>query len=138
MEALDRFVSRDGAGPGGPRDARLGRAGGSALGVRPPGLGRTLTISDGGFFADRRWHDLANVMRTPGEGEKLVASYTREPFDAALRQLCTGVDDEALGEYWKAFADDTRRRGHLEFTARGISRSSPPTKAAWRRWGCRR
>ena len=72
---------------------------------------RSLTISDGGFFADRRWHDLANVMRTPGEGEGLLASYTREAFDAGMRQLCTGIDDEALGEYWKAFADDTRRHG---------------------------
>ena len=84
-----------------------------------PSSVRTLTISDGGFFADRRWHDLANVMRTQGEGEKLVASYTREAFDAALRQLCSGVDDEALGEYWKAFADDTRRRGHLELYRSG-------------------
>ena len=33
-----------------------------------------LVISDGGFFADRRWHDLANVMRTPGDGERLVRS----------------------------------------------------------------
>jgi haloalkane dehalogenase len=37
-----------------------------------PGAARGLVISDGGFFADRRWHDLANVMRTPGEGEQLV------------------------------------------------------------------
>ena len=37
-----------------------------------PGAVSALVISDGGFFADRRWHDLANVMRTPGEGEKLI------------------------------------------------------------------
>ncbi len=80
---------------------------------------RSLTISDGGFFADRRWHDLAKVMRTPGEGERLVASYTREAFAGALRQLCNGVDEDALDEYWKAFADDTRRRGHLELYRSG-------------------
>src|SRR6202158_2077765 len=38
----------------------------------------TLVISDGGFFADRRWHDLANAMRTTGEGERLIGSYTSE------------------------------------------------------------
>ena len=51
-------------------------------------------ISDGGFFADRRWHDLANVMRTPGEGEKLVDSYTREAFDAGMRALSSGIDEQ--------------------------------------------
>src|SRR3954454_15698746 len=39
-----------------------------------PGVARALVISDGGFFADRRWHDMANTMRTPGEGEQLMES----------------------------------------------------------------
>jgi len=56
-----------------------------------------LVISDGGFFADRRWHDLANVMRTPGDGERLVQSYEREPFGQALRGLSPGrLDVPAL------------------------------------------
>src|ERR1700761_6082887 len=39
----------------------------------------------GGFSPARRWHDLANVMRTAGDGERLVRSYEREPFGQALR-----------------------------------------------------
>ena len=45
-----------------------------------PGAVSALAISDGGFFADRRWHEVANVMRTPGEGEQLIRAYTREGF----------------------------------------------------------
>jgi haloalkane dehalogenase len=84
-----------------------------------PGSARALVISDGGFFADRRWHDLANVMRTPGEGERLIDSYTREGFVAAMRAVSSAMSDEAIAEYWKGFADDTRRRGHLELYRSG-------------------
>ena len=84
-----------------------------------PGAARALVISDGGFFSDRRWHDLANVMRTEGEGEKLMEAFTREGFGAALKQASSGMTDDALDEYWKAFADDTRRRGHLEMYRSG-------------------
>ena len=73
----------------------------SALGVRSPGRGCALAISDGGFFADRRWHDLANVMRTPGEGEKLVRGIHARGFVAAHARAVERDDDEALTEYWK-------------------------------------
>ncbi len=84
-----------------------------------PGAVVALVISDGGFFADLRWHDLANVMRTPGEGERLVRSYRREAFGEALRGLAPGMTEDALDEYWKGFADDTRRLGHLELYRSG-------------------
>jgi haloalkane dehalogenase len=80
---------------------------------------RALAISDGGFFADRRWHDLANAMRTPGQGEELIRAYTRDGLGAALRAVSSGIDDEALDEYWKAFADDTRRLAQLELYRSG-------------------
>jgi haloalkane dehalogenase len=84
-----------------------------------PGRASALVISDGGFFPDRRWHDLANVMRTPGEGEKLIGAYTREGFTAALRALSSGMSDAALAEYWKGFADDRRRLAQLELYRSG-------------------
>ncbi len=119
MQALDRFVGELGLGP----VALVTHDWGVLVGLRwacdHPDSVRSLTISDGGFFADRRWHDLANVMRTPGEGEKLISTYTREAFDAGMRQLCAGIDEQALTEYWKGFADDTRRQGHLELYRSG-------------------
>jgi haloalkane dehalogenase len=84
-----------------------------------PGRVRALVISDGGFFADRRWHDLANVMRTPEEGERLVRGYTREALGQALQELSSGMDEAALDEYWKGFADDERRLAHLDLYRSG-------------------
>jgi haloalkane dehalogenase len=78
-----------------------------------------LVISDGGFFSDRRWHDLANVMRTPGEGEKVLAGFTEEGLAAALRDVSTGMTDDALREYWKCFVDADRRQGSLELYRSG-------------------
>jgi haloalkane dehalogenase len=80
-----------------------------------PDAVRGLVISDGGFFADRRWHDVANVMRTPGEGEKLMDAITREALAAAL----PAVSEDALDEYWKGFATEDRRRAHLELYRSG-------------------
>jgi haloalkane dehalogenase len=119
IEALERFVG----------ELELGQVvlvthdWGVPIGLRwacdNPGAANALVISDGGFFADRRWHDLANVMRTPGEGERLIESYTREGFSGAMRTASSGMSEEAIDEYWKGFADDTRRRGHLELYRSG-------------------
>jgi haloalkane dehalogenase len=84
-----------------------------------PGAARALVISDGGFFADRRWHDLANTMRTPGEGEKLMEAFTREGFEALMGQASSGIGTDAVEEYWKGFAGEVRRRGHLELYRSG-------------------
>jgi haloalkane dehalogenase len=84
-----------------------------------PGAARALVISDGGFFADRRWHDLANVMRTEGEGERLMDSFTRDGFEALMQQASRGMTPDAVEQYWKGFADETRRRGHLELYRSG-------------------
>lgn len=78
-----------------------------------------LVISDGGFFSDRRWHDLANVLRTPGEGEAFIEGFTRDAFDGALRAASPAMTDAALDEYWKAFADPVRRAGSLELYRSG-------------------
>src|SRR3984893_4140747 len=119
VEALERFVRELELGP----VALVTHDWGVPVGVRwacdNPGSVRALAISDGGFFSDRRWHDLANAMRTPGEGERLVRSYTREGFWQALRAVCAGMSDRALDEYWKGFGDDTRRIAHLELYRSG-------------------
>jgi haloalkane dehalogenase len=119
VEALRRFVRELELGP----VALVTHDWGVPIGLRwacdHPGAVSALVISDGGFFADRRWHDLANVMRTPGEGERLIRSYTREGFIAAMRSVSSGMSEQAIEEYWKAFADDTRRLGQLELYRSG-------------------
>jgi haloalkane dehalogenase len=119
IEALERFVEELGLGP----IVLVTHDWGVPIGLRwacdKPGAARALVISDGGFFSDRRWHDLANAMRTPGEGERLIAGYTREGFGQALGAVSKGMTDDALDEYWKAFADDVRRQGQLELYRSG-------------------
>lgn len=119
VEALDRFVGELDPGP----VALVTHDWGVLIGLRwacdRPGATSALAISDGGFFPDRRWHDLANVMRTPGEGERLLAAYTRERFGEALTGFSSGMTEDAIDEYWKGFADEQRRLGHLELYRSG-------------------
>jgi haloalkane dehalogenase len=119
IEALERFVAELELGP----VALVTHDWGVLIGLRwaceNPGRVSALAISDGGFFADRRWNDLANVMRTPGKGEELISSYTHDGFLAAMRGVSSGMTDETFEEYWKGFADDTRRAGHLELYRSG-------------------
>jgi len=74
-----------------------------------------LVISSSGFFADGKWHGMAKAMRTPGTGEELLAGIDRQGFGTMLAGLSPGIDEVAVDEYWKAYADDTRRRGQLDF-----------------------
>ena len=74
-----------------------------------------LVISASGFFPDGKWHGLAQAMRTPGTGEEFVAGITRDGLAAMLDQVSTGIDEAAIEEYWKAFADKPRRQGQLDF-----------------------
>src|SRR3954471_10657231 len=57
-----------------------------------PGAVRGLVISNTGFFADGKWHGLADVMRTPGTGEELVDTMTRERFGAGVGSMAPGID----------------------------------------------
>jgi len=80
---------------------------------------RALVISDTGFFSDGRWHGMAEALRTEGQGEQLMEGMTREGFGAVVSQSSPGIDEAAMDEYWKAFADEDRRRGQLELYRSG-------------------
>jgi haloalkane dehalogenase len=119
VEALDRFHRELDLGP----VALVVHDWGGLIGLRwacdHPDAVRSLCISDTGFFADGEWHGLAQTLRTEGEGDQLLAGLDRDGFGALLRQVIPGVDDRALDEYWKAFADDERRKGTLELYRSG-------------------
>ena len=78
-----------------------------------------LVISSTGFFPDGRWHGMAKALREPGTGEQLLESVDRDGFAAMLRSQSPGMSDEAISEYWKAYADDERRAGQLEMYRSG-------------------
>lgn len=118
-ELLERFRRSVGL----ERPALITHDWGVMIGLRwacdHPDAATSLVISDGGFFSDRRWHDLANVLRTPGEGERFIEGFDREAFTDALRGASATMTDAALDEYWKAFAEPIRRQGALDLYRSG-------------------
>jgi haloalkane dehalogenase len=78
-----------------------------------------LVIADTGFFSDGRWHGMAKTLRTEGEGEMLMDNLNRELLGAGMAQLSPGMPDDAVTEYWKAFAEEDRRAAHLELYRSG-------------------
>jgi haloalkane dehalogenase len=84
-----------------------------------PDAVRGLVISASGFFPDGKWHGMAKALQEPGTGEQVMDGFTREGFEAVMRQSSSGMTGEVIGEYWKAFADDSRRASHLELYRSG-------------------
>jgi haloalkane dehalogenase len=72
-----------------------------------------LVISNTGFFADGRWHGMAEAIR--GEhGEQIVGAIDRPGFEALLRGSGE-FDDEDIEAYWAPFADGRGQRATLDF-----------------------
>lgn len=119
VEALERFRR----GLGIERAALVVHDWGGLIGLRwacdHPDAVRALVVSSTGFFADAKWHALARTLRTEGEGEELIGQMTRDGFAAVLREAGPDFPDEAIDEYWKAFADGQRRRAQLELYRSG-------------------
>jgi haloalkane dehalogenase len=84
-----------------------------------PHVVSALVISSTGFFPDGRWHGMAKGLREPGTGEQLMDGIERDGFAAVMRESSTGMTDEAIVEYWKGYADETRRRAQLELYRSG-------------------
>lgn len=119
VAALERF--RDGLGL--ERVALVAHDWGVMIGLRwacdNPEAVAALVVADGGFFADLHWHGMGEAMRTAGDGERLIEAFERDGFDALLRSQSPGMTDAALDEYWKGFADTTRRHCHLDLYRSG-------------------
>jgi haloalkane dehalogenase len=78
-----------------------------------------LVLSNTGFFADGKWHGMARALRTPGEGEQLVAGMNREGFIQMLGAVSRGIDATVAGEYWKTFETEEGRQGILDLYRSG-------------------
>jgi haloalkane dehalogenase len=118
VEALERFRAQQGL----ESLALVVHDWGGLIGLRwacdHPGATWAHVISDTGFFADGKWHGLAEAMRAPGQGEELVDGMTEEGFAAMLGGI-SSIGPEAAREYFKALADEPRRRGLLELYRSG-------------------
>jgi haloalkane dehalogenase len=119
VEAVERFRREQGI----ERCLLVVHDWGGLIGLRwaceHPDAVEALVISSTGFFPDGKWHGMAQAMREPGTGEQLVDGLDRDGFAAVLRSASPAFGDDAIDEYWKAFADETRRRGQLELYRSG-------------------
>ena len=84
-----------------------------------PGSVAALVISDTGFFPDGKWHGMARTMRTPGDGERLLADLDAESFAALLHSVSSGIRDDAIASYWQAFTSEEGRAAQLELYRSG-------------------
>ena len=120
VAALDRFVEEHDLGP----VALCVHDWGCLIGLRwacdrGPGAVLGLFISDGGFFPDGKWHGLAQVLRTPGEGEQVVEQMQGDALAQILRSVSTGMDDDDLAEYATAISTPAHRSAVLELYRSG-------------------
>ncbi len=73
-----------------------------------------LVISDAGFFADGKWHGIAEAIRAPG-GEALVEGLDRDGFGGLLRADGAEFDEATVDAYWRPFAEGRGRAATVEF-----------------------
>jgi haloalkane dehalogenase len=73
-----------------------------------------LVISDTGFFADGKWHGMAQAMRSE-QGEGLIGALDREGFAALLNAGGEVFSESELDAYWAPFESGRGQRSALEF-----------------------
>ena len=75
-----------------------------------------LVISDTGFFADGKWHGMAEAIRGE-QGEEIVAALDRDGFAGVLRGSASdgAFSDAAIDAYWTPFERGHGGRATLEF-----------------------
>ncbi len=119
MEAFEGWRQEQGLG----RIALVVHDWGGLIGLRwacdHPEAVSALVISDTGFFPDGKWHGMARLMRTPGEGEKLLQGLDEEGFAGLMRSVSTGMTPKAIRSYWQAFATEDGRAAQLDLYRSG-------------------
>lgn len=73
-----------------------------------------LVISDTGFFADGKWHGMAEAIRGE-QGEQVVAAIEREGFAGLLRSSGDAFGDDEIAAYWEPFEYGRGQRATLDF-----------------------
>ena len=110
VEAVDSFVTELQLGP----VILLCHDWGGLVGLRwacdHPGAASALVISSTGFFSDGKWHGMAQALRTPGTGEELLESMTREGFGAVMGAASANFTSDAVDEYWRAASTPAGRQ----------------------------
>jgi pimeloyl-ACP methyl ester carboxylesterase len=87
---------------------------GLAWACEHPDAVEALVISDTGFFADGKWHGMAEAIRGE-QGEQIVGALDRDGFAGLLRSGGDAFSDEDIDAYWRPFAEGRGQRATLDF-----------------------
>lgn len=114
LASMARFVERvlHGAGLAEPVHLVVHDFGGFfglAFAVRHPEMVRSITVLNTAFFADRRWHFWARVLRTPLLGELAMASMNRRGFAAQLRRAAPGLSGRQIDAIYDRITPGMKR-----------------------------
>ena len=118
--SLERFAELDRARSASARVALVVHDWGGFIGLAwacdHPDRVAALVISDTGFFADGKWHGMAEALRSE-QGEALVGgARARRLRRAAQRRRRRSSTTPTIDAYWAPFADSGRgQRATLEF-----------------------
>jgi haloalkane dehalogenase len=114
LEALGTFIAELGVGEVALVVHDWGGFIGLAWACEHPDQVAALVISDTGFFADGKWHGMAEAARSE-QGAALVGGLERDGFAALLRADGAKFSDEDIAAYWRPFAEGRGREATLEF-----------------------
>jgi haloalkane dehalogenase len=87
---------------------------GLAWACEHPDRVEALVISDSGFFADGKWHGMAEAMRSDA-GEELIEALDKSGFAALLRADGAQFSGDDVDAYWRPFEEGRGREATLEF-----------------------
>jgi haloalkane dehalogenase len=87
---------------------------GLAWACEHPDRVEALVISDTGFFADGRWHGMAEAMRGDA-GDELIGALDKNGFAALLRGGGARFSGDDIDAYWRPFEKGRGREATLEF-----------------------
>lgn len=87
---------------------------GLAWACEHPDLVSALVIADAGFFADGKWHGMAEALRS-AQGQEIMAAIDRDGFAGLLRADGADFSEEDIDAYWRPFAEGRGRDATLEF-----------------------
>ena len=114
LEALGAFHSELGLGRVALVVHDWGGFVGLAWACEHPDEVAALVISDTGFFADGRWHGVAEMVRGE-QGEQVVGALDRDGFAGLLRSDGADFDDATVDAYWRPFESGRGREATVEF-----------------------
>lgn len=89
---------------------------GLGFAIRHPQRILSLVIMNTIIYADYEWHPLAKIWRTPGEGERWMAGWTRERFIEGRRKSLAHPENLTpadLDAYYEPIADPAMRAAVL-------------------------